>query len=211
MLDTLWKGLTLGLLLSISVGPVIFSIIKQSINNGVKGGLAFILGVSFSDVTIVVLSNFFAELFTELKEYSLEIGIVGSVFLVSVGIYFIFFKKIKVNEEGKQILNFRKRDYLKLFLAGFFMNILSPFVIVFWVATSTTLIAYSLKQRLLIFGIALLFNLFGDVLKVTLAGKLRERLTVKNIHLLNRINGVILIGFGIALATGLLFFQDRIS
>ena len=211
MLDTLWKGLTLGLLLSISVGPVIFSIIKQSINNGVKGGLAFILGVSMSDVTIVVLSNFFAELFSELKEYRLEIGIVGSIFLVSVGIYFIFFKKIKVNEEGKQILNFRKRDYLKLFLAGFFMNILSPFVIVFWVATSTTLIAYSLKQRLLIFGIALLFNLFGDILKVTLAGKLRERLTVKNIHLLNRINGVILIGFGIALATGLLFLQEHIN
>ena len=55
MLEALWKGITLGLLLSISVGPVIFSILKQSINNGVRGGLAFVLGVSLSDVTLAVL------------------------------------------------------------------------------------------------------------------------------------------------------------
>ena len=46
MFEALLKGLTLGLLLSISVGPVIFSIIKQSLNNGHRGGIAFILGVS---------------------------------------------------------------------------------------------------------------------------------------------------------------------
>ena len=45
MFEALLKGLTLGLLLSISVGPVIFSIIKQSLNNGHRGGLAFIIGV----------------------------------------------------------------------------------------------------------------------------------------------------------------------
>jgi threonine/homoserine/homoserine lactone efflux protein len=58
MSDVLLKGITLGLLLSIAVGPVLFSIIKQSINNGVKGGLAFILGVSLSDVSLLLLQIF---------------------------------------------------------------------------------------------------------------------------------------------------------
>ena len=62
MMEAIWKGLTLGLLLSIAVGPVLFSIIKQSINNGVKGGLAFVIGVSLSDISLAVavifLQNF---------------------------------------------------------------------------------------------------------------------------------------------------------
>ena len=155
MLEALWKGITLGLLLSIAVGPVIFSIIKQSINNGKKGGLAFIIGVSLSDITLAVVSNFFTELFAEFIERKTEIGIIGSTFLISVGIYFLFFKKVQVNEEGKQIIRTRKRDYLKLLIAGYFMNILNPAIIIFWLTTSTAFISHTLNERIIIFGIAL--------------------------------------------------------
>jgi threonine/homoserine/homoserine lactone efflux protein len=210
MIEAIWKGVTLGLLLSIAVGPVIFSILKQSINNGLKGGLAFIIGVSFSDATLAVLSNFFTEWFSKFLERTVEIGIVGSTFLISVGIYFLFFKKVEVNKEGKQIIKTRKRDYLKLMLAGYFMNILNPAIIIFWLTTSTAFINHTSKQRILIFGIALGIVLAGDIVKVVLAGKLRQRLTLKNIHLLNRINGIILIGFGIALLGGLLFYGDNL-
>jgi threonine/homoserine/homoserine lactone efflux protein len=211
MLEALWKGITLGLLLSISVGPVIFSILKQSINNGVRGGLAFVLGVSLSDLTLAVISNFFTELFAEFLERKTEIGIIGSTFLISVGIYFLFFKKVKVTEGGKQLIKVRKRDYLKLALAGYFMNILNPAIIIFWLTTSTAFISHTLEERVIIFSIALGLVLIGDITKVVLAGKLRERLTLKNIHLINRLNGVILIGFGIALIVGLMFYGHRLD
>jgi len=97
MLEPVVKGLTFGLLLSIAVGPVMFSIIKQSINNGHKGGLAFVLGVSASDITLVLISNIFTGIFDSLQLHKTEVGIIGSVFLISVGIFFIFFKKIKVD------------------------------------------------------------------------------------------------------------------
>ena len=211
MLEAIWKGITLGLLLSIAVGPVIFSIIKQSINNGVKGGLAFIIGVSLSDITLAVVSNFFTELFSEFIERKTEIGIIGSTFLISVGIYFLFFKKVKVNEEGKQIIKTRKRDYLKLAVAGYFMNILNPAIIIFWLTTSTAFISHTLNERIIIFGIALCLVFAGDIAKVVLAGKLRRRLTLKNIQLINRVNGIILIGFGIALIMGLLFYSQHLD
>jgi threonine/homoserine/homoserine lactone efflux protein len=35
MLESIIKGIGLGLILAVSVGPVIFTILKQSINNGV--------------------------------------------------------------------------------------------------------------------------------------------------------------------------------
>ena len=211
MLEAIWKGVTLGLLLSIAVGPVIFSIIKQSINNGVKGGLAFIIGVSLSDITLAVVSNFFTELFAEFIERKTEIGIIGSTFLISVGIYFLFFKKVKVNEEGKQIIKSRKRDYLKLLIAGYFMNILNPAIIIFWLTTSTAFISHTLNERIIIFSIALGLVFAGDIAKVVLAGKLRQRLTLKNIQLINRVNGIILIGFGIALIVGLVFYGQHLD
>jgi threonine/homoserine/homoserine lactone efflux protein len=211
MLDAILKGITLGFLLSISVGPVIFSILKQSINNGVKGGLAFIAGVSLSDISLAVASNFFTEIFRTLNEMRTQIGVTGSLFLITVGVYFLFFKKVKVNEEGEQLLVFRKRDYAKIFLAGYFMNILNPAIIIFWLTTATAFIDHTLKQRFIIFGIALLLVLLFDILKVVLAGKLRKRLTLKNIHLINRVNGMILIGFGVVLLWGLIFYKSQVG
>lgn len=207
MIETVGKGITLGLLLSIAVGPILFSVIKQSINNGIKGGLAFAIGVSLSDISLVVASNFFTELFSSFNTNRTAIGIMGSTFLISVGIYYLFFKKVKVNEQGVQLIKFRKRDYLKILLAGYLMNTLNPAIIIFWLVQSAAFIDHTFNQRVTIFTTALIFVLSADILKVILAGRLRERLTVKNISLLNRINGIILIGFGLALIAGLIFYK----
>jgi threonine/homoserine/homoserine lactone efflux protein len=127
MIEAFLKGITLGLLLSIAVGPVMFSIIKQSLNNGHKGGMAFVIGVSASDITMVLVSNVFTQLFSAISTHKLEIGIAGSIFLISMGIFFLFFKKVKVNEEGQQVfLKFRKRDYARIAMAGYLMNTLNP-------------------------------------------------------------------------------------
>jgi threonine/homoserine/homoserine lactone efflux protein len=210
MLQALLKGLTFGLLLSISVGPVLFSIVKQSLNNGHKGGLAFVFGVSSSDITLLLISNVFTELFSRLISYKTEIAVVGCAFLVSLGIFFLFFKKVKVNEEGKQVFAFRKRDYAKIFISGYFMNTLNPSVFIFWIWASTTVINHSIQQRIIVFVTCLSWVLGTDVLKVMLAGKIRNRLTPHNIHILNRINGIILIVFGIALIWGLIVYGKRL-
>jgi threonine/homoserine/homoserine lactone efflux protein len=210
MLESMLKGLTLGFLLSISVGPVLFSVIKQSLNNGHKGGLAFVFGVSASDISLVLVSNIFTRLFESLKAYKTEVGIAGCIFLVTVGVYFLFFKKVTVNAEGKQVFKFRKRDYAKIFLSGYFMNTLNPAVFIFWITTSTALINHSVQQRIIIFITCLSWLLTADILKVMLAGKIRSRLNPHNIHLLNKINGVALIIFGIALIWGLLVYGKRL-
>jgi len=210
MFEALLKGLTFGLLLSISVGPVLFSIIKQSLNNGHKGGLAFVFGVSASDITLVLISNIFTELFKSISNYKTEIGVGGCIFLVSLGIFFLFFKKVKVNDSGQQVFQFRKRDYAKMFLSGYVMNTLNPSVFIFWIYASTAVINNTVNQRIVVFVTCLTWMLGADILKVFLAGKIRNRLTPHNIHILNRINGLILIVFGIALIWGLIIYGKRI-
>lgn len=210
MIEALIKGITLGLLLSISVGPVIFSIIKQSLNGGHPGGIAFVLGVSASDITLVLVSNVFTELFGYLVTHKQFIGIAGSLFLVSMGIYFLFFKKIKVDDSGVQVLQLSKRDYVKTFLSGYFMNTLNPAVFIFWLTTSTTLITLTVENRIITFASCLVFVLATDILKVMMAQKIRKKLTPHNIQILSRLNGLILLGFGLVLLWGLIFYGDKI-
>jgi threonine/homoserine/homoserine lactone efflux protein len=212
MVEALLKGITLGLLLSISVGPVMFSILKQSLNNGHKGGVAFIVGVSASDITMILISNGFTELFSSISSHKKEIGIAGSVFLISLGVFFLFFKRLKVNEEGQQgFLKFRKRDYARIALSGYLMNTLNPAVFLFWLTASTTLINHTLEQKLVIFLVCLGIVFSTDIAKVMLAGKIRKKLTPHNIHIINRVNGLILIGFGIALIWGLMVYADKLK
>lgn len=211
LLAALLKGLTLGLLLSISVGPVIFSIIKQSLNHGHRGGFAFIAGVSASDVSIIIISNLFAQLFDNLLDYKVPIGIGGSALLIALGVYVTFFKKIKVSPEGLQVIQMETHHYVKIFLSGYFMNLLNPSVIGFWLLTSTSLVVLPLNYRLVVYITCLIVVVGFDVLKVMLAGKIREKLTAHNIHIINRISGMILIGFGIALIWGILSYGNEIK
>lgn len=81
MIEAIIKGFGLGLILAVSVGPVIFTIIKQSINNGHKGGFSFVTGVWISDIVWVVLSNLFSSLVIDLLAFKTEIGYVGAAFV----------------------------------------------------------------------------------------------------------------------------------
>src|SRR6476660_8577935 len=106
------NGVTLGLVLMISVGPVIFTIIKQSLNNGHEGGFSFVGGVWLSDLVLIVVSNAFSAWVTELLEYKKVIGYVGSSFLIAMGIFYVFFKKVAINAgAGGNVARFSKTDF----------------------------------------------------------------------------------------------------
>ena len=206
------SGLTLGSILALSVGPVIFTIIKQSLNNGHTGGFSFVAGVWASDIVLVVISNAFSSLVAELLVYKNVIGYIGSAFLIGMGVFYLFFKKVTLRTDADgNSLRFRKRDIAKIFSSGFFINTLNPSVFIFWLGTATAFAKHSFAQRLLIFAICLSVNIIADVFKVLLAGKLRNRLTLHNISVINKVSGVILAGFGIALLYGTYFLSDKIN
>lgn len=89
------------------------------------------------------------------------------------------------------------------------MNTLNPGVIGFWLVIATSVVDLSRGYRIIMFSTCLLFVLSTDIAKVLLAGKLRQKLTPHNIHLINKISGLILIGFGLALIWGTLEFSNR--
>lgn len=208
MTEAVLKGLALGFVLALSVGPIIFTIIKQSLNNGHKGGFSFVTGVWVSDIILVVLSNTVSSLVNQMLEHKSAIAIAGSAFLVSMGVYFAFFKKahLPTDAEGKEV-RFRKRDMARIFASGFIINTLNPGVILFWLGNATVLsVDHTLQERIIIFAVCLLVNMGADVLKVMMAGRLRSKLTLRTLTIINKISGSLLIIFGLALV----LFSHRI-
>jgi threonine/homoserine/homoserine lactone efflux protein len=200
------KGLLLGLILSISIGPVIFAIIKQSLTNGKKAGYAFVAGVSASDISLLLVCNLFTSLFTLVLEHKALIALFGAGFLLISGLYTLFFKKIVIDpstDSGEN--NQSKRDLIKSFFAGYLMNTLNPSVFLFWFAWTAAIGATAedsnnpIQYRLIVFGTCLAFVLVSDLLKVVLAGALRPRLTEKSLLWINRISAIIILTFSAAL------------
>ena len=211
MLEAIITGITLGFLLAISVGPIIFAIIKQSLTNGHKGGYAFVAGVSVSDIGLVLVCNLLSSLFQKAIDNKVAIGVTGSIFLIIIGIYTLFFKKVVFSEDKTlPTKQFKKRELAGIFLSGFFMNILNPGVFIFWLAATAKIQAQALVQihpnryLVTVFFICLAFVLITDIAKVLLAGKIRAKLTPHNIHYINKISGLILVGFGSVLIYTLL-------
>jgi threonine/homoserine/homoserine lactone efflux protein len=209
MMESVLKGLALGFVLALSVGPIIFTIIKQSLDNGHKGGFSFVAGVWISDIILVVLSNSLTALVSEMLEHTKVIALGGGGFLIGMGVYFVFFKKVSLGKDPENGgVRFRKRDMARVFASGFIINTLNPGVIFFWLGNATVLsLSHTLRERIVIFSVCLLVNMSADVGKVMMAGRLRSKLTIRTLSIVNRIAGTILIGFGIALLWDVIIFH----
>jgi threonine/homoserine/homoserine lactone efflux protein len=211
MLAPIIKGLLLGLILSISLGPVIFAILKQSITNGRKAGYIFVAGVSTSDIGLLLIANIFTGIFLLVLDHKAFIALAGAGFLLLLGLYTLFFKKIKIesDEMGEEKV-FRKRDYLGIYFSGFLMNVLNPSVFIFWFAWTAAIGASAaetnnpVQYKFLVFATCLVFLLLSDFIKVALASRLRPSLTEKNLIWINRISAIIILVFSAALFFGAL-------
>jgi threonine/homoserine/homoserine lactone efflux protein len=209
MLAPIIKGLLLGLILSISLGPVIFAILKQSITNGRRAGYIFVAGVSTSDIGLLLIANIFTSIFLLVLDHKAFIAMAGAGFLLLLGLYTLFFKKIKIeyDEKGEEKV-FRKRDYLGIYISGFLMNTLNPSVFIFWFAWTAAIGASAaetnnpVQYKFLVFATCLVFLLLSDFIKVALASRLRPSLTEKKLIWINRISAIIILVFSAALFWG---------
>jgi threonine/homoserine/homoserine lactone efflux protein len=214
MVDAFLKGLAISLLLIFSVGPVIFTIIKQSINHGRRGGFSFIIGVWISDLIWVMLSNGFSEAIKTLLDFKIPIGIAGCCFLIGMGVYFAFIKKIEPRKKreavelaGDEYTPTGKRtNYFAIMGSGFIINTLNPAVISFWVIMAASLASvYSFYDRIIIFSTCLAVNMLADIGKVLGAGYIGKKLSDRVILIINRVSGALYLIFGFVILAGIIY------
>ncbi len=215
--EAIISGTLLGLFMAISVGPTLFAVINYSMHHSYKAGLAFVLGVSLSDITFVTLANFASRWLAFLESHQRTVGFLGASLFIIMGLVG-FFKKYKPKKRPKpsQQVSIPKRLYAKIFSSGFLMNSLNPAVILIWMgAVVKVSLAESLASeqmsakeniiyRILFFGVCLSIVLGIDFLKVFLADRIRHWLTLRKIMYFNKISALCILAFGLILFFGLL-------
>ena len=153
-------------------------------------------------------ANFFSGLLGHVITYKKEIGVFGGLFLVGLGLFYLFLKKYHSKEEMDNGIKIVGSTHARLFATGFVINTLNPAVIALWLASSTKALSNTFDQRVIIFSICLFLNMSADIAKINLAGKLRNKLTDKNIGIINKISGLLFIAFGVAMLIGALYHSS---
>ncbi len=199
--DAVVKGILLGLFMAISVGPTLFAVINYSLHSSYKAGIAFVLGVSVSDIMYVTIANEAAGWLRYLNTYAHYIAYGGAVILILVGLAGLFSKK-KSKEISQEQLTIRKRDYFRIWGSGFLINTINPGVIIAWLASVTATVNSSAYYRLVLFGTCLGLILAIDFMKVFLADLIRKSLTPKRVKYLQIFSSICLLAIGIMLFVG---------
>jgi len=198
MIEAILQGIGAGILFSFLTGPVFFSMIKTSIEKGFKAGFSLAIGVVFSDIIFISLTIFSSQFVNYNAAYNEYIGIIGGLFLLGVGLYYLV-NKVKVNYETAEILKVRRSGYI---IKGFLMCLLSPTTLMFWIMVGGVVSAqlhYDMDEKVVFFIVAMSAQLFVDFIKTYYAAKLRYRIKEKNIKVLNRIAGAVIIIFALRL------------
>jgi threonine/homoserine/homoserine lactone efflux protein len=212
LLSAILGGLLLGLFMAISVGPTLFAIIKYSLNHSYKTGLAFVLGVSVSDIMYVSIANLAAPWLDFIYKYEKQVALTGGIILAIVGFVGLI-KKYKPIRPSSSKNIITGGHYFRIFSSGFLINTANPGVIINWIA-SVTLVTNATVQmttmqggiyRLVFFGTCLVLVLSIDFLKVFLADNIRKRLTLRKVMYLQKISAACLFVIGIGLVLFTLF------
>lgn len=213
MIDDILAAIPLGFLLSFMIGPVFFILLETSVVKGFRAAIAFDFGVILADVFFIVIAYFSSyRLIRSIKDDP-ALFIFGGLIMLTYGI--ISFVRVKkksrtVDEEDPREL--AKKNYLALFVKGFFLNFINIGVLGFWLAI---LIAFGpqldlMPGRMFTFFTAIIVTYFiTDIFKILLAKQLRKQLNPKNIQLIKKGISVILIVSGVILLSQGWFPKER--
>lgn len=195
MFEAIILGVGAGLISSFVTGPVFFAMIKTSIERGFKAGFSLASGVIVSDIILISIVLFGSQFFKYQEEFDKYVGIIGGIFIIGVGIYYLV-SNVKINYSEGDNIKVSKRGYV---LKGFLMCILTPSTLMFWVIVSGIISVKlnTMPEKILCFLIAMITQLSIDALKTFYASKLRYRIKENTLKKLNKIAGVIIIGFAI--------------
>ncbi len=205
MINDILSGIPWGVFLSFMIGPVFFILLETSIIKGFRAALVFDLGVVLGDIvfiTIAYLGSY--RLITSIKDNS-ALFMFGGILMLAYGlISYISLHKEKKIDTHKIDNEIIRKDYLGLFIKGFFLNIINIGVLGFWLAVIISVgpkLEMQNSRMITFFATVILSYLLVDCIKIVLAKQLKSKLTPKNILKVKKGISIVLMVFGVALIT----------
>jgi threonine/homoserine/homoserine lactone efflux protein len=213
MIEDIQAAIPLGFFLAFMIGPVFFVLLETSVTKGFRAALVFDLGVIVADIFFIGLAYFSS--FQLLENLSNQPGlfVFGGMIITIYGII-IFLKKPKKNTSEASEMQFKKTNYLGLFIKGFLLNFINIGVLVFWlgiiIITGPSL-ENDFNRFLVFFGTMILAYFVTDLLKILLAKQLKRKLTPNRILKVKKLLGLILIVCGLVLIIKGFLPKDKLN
>lgn len=207
-MEMVGSAILIGVILSlVLIGPVFFMLLETSISRGWKAAIALDLGVLTADIFCILIAYYGSKDLAVVIQNTPSVYIFGGFFILIYGLV-MFISKPNFKMRHIHVAN---RNYIKTFLNGFLFNLVNIGVIVFWFfIVSTVVIQYPEKKDALIYMCIVLITFFAlDLLKITLAHRVKENFTLRRIFYFKKTVGLILIVFGmIVILKGFGFFAQ---
>lgn len=203
----LFWAILIGLFLSlvVNMGPAFITLVQTSLHRGFRSAAWFATGVILNDAMVISICILASVQIVMRSSFEAALACIGAgVILILFGI-FTYRKKVKDREEREEYLKKRTNEVLKkqedkpawfVFLAkGFVLNILNPFVWIFWFS-AVAMVAGNMGgnklSTMVFFAIILGTTLFMELLKAWGAAKLKKFLDAERTMLMNKIAGILL-------------------
>ncbi|MFO8068170.1 MAG: LysE family translocator [Bacteroidales bacterium] len=196
-----FEGIILGITLAFLIGPAFFSLLQTSIHRGFFAGIQFAAGIAFSDITLIGLSYLGALQLINDEQNKVTVGIVGGSVLILFGII-TFTRKYKATKTSKIEIKIKAEKFMKYFFKGYFINILNPFLFIFWLGVVSFISTkYGIHSKeTTTFFVGVIFAVFStDTIKCFIAHRIKKYLRIKVLTLINRVVGILLIVFGVVM------------
>jgi threonine/homoserine/homoserine lactone efflux protein len=205
MVNDILAGVPWGIFLSFMIGPVFFILLETSILKGFRAAIVFDLGVILGDIVFIGIAYLGSyRLIQSLKDKP-ALFIFGGILMLAYGVIsFISLrkeKKIDTKEIDKEII---RKNYLSLFIKGFFLNIINIGVLGFWLAIIISIgpkLDMQTSRMITFFSAVIITYLLTDCVKILLAKQLKNKMTPTNIFKIKKGISIVLMIFGIVLIT----------
>jgi threonine/homoserine/homoserine lactone efflux protein len=197
MIEIVIKGIIIGLLVSIPLGPIGMLCVQRTLNRGRRYGIATGLGATTSDLIYTIIALFFIGFVIDfLEDKKLMIQIIGSIIVIIFGIFIN-----RSNPSRQPMPDQRKNETLMNdFFSSFILTLSNPLILFILIALfarfefldNNTTFFFNFVGLLSILGGAFLW---WSVLTF-LVSKFRDKLSYRELKMMNRIIGIIIISIG---------------
>ncbi|AGT31831.1 hypothetical protein M493_07740 [Geobacillus genomosp. 3] len=195
-METIIRDLLLGLSLAAPIGPVNAAQLDRGMRGGFVPAWLFGLGAVTADLVYIALVYFGVSDWVEQQIVQTFLWMFGAFVLLYTGAESVWNARAVTVRQGR-----KAESALQSWLAGFFLSLLNPLSILFWLGVYGSVLAQMAaggsEGRVLWRTAAILAGvLLWDAALAAAAGSFRRYVTANILAAVSRLSGMALIGFG---------------